>query len=141
MRCFEWGGHHRSVSPVGQSVGRLTANNMEASGEKHASGSRIEGIELPRMEKEVEEEEVKEVEKEEVKKKKEEEDDEQEGDRDFCANMLSTFIRGLESQQWESLRERMREPVRHSQHGLTYHYIYIFIYIYVGRVICDCVLP
>lgn len=38
-------------------------------------------------------------------------EEEEEDEENICSNILSAFINNLQDRQWESIRERMREPV------------------------------
>ncbi|XP_034391566.1 uncharacterized protein LOC117732624 [Cyclopterus lumpus] len=129
---------------------------MEASGSREDRTSALRVLAKwmfgKRDEEELEEEEEKKKkEEEEEKKKKEEEEEEkmeeeeekmeeeeeEEGDRDFCANILSSFIHSLETQQWESLRERMRAPLTQA------HLVQVSrrIIMVVSELVCQVLVP
>lgn len=87
---------------------------MEGSGETDTSVSRGVGPDSPRPRNEDRAAALRYV-AESVLSEKEEEEEE-----DICFNILSSFINSLDDRQWETIRDRMREPVSYLLANLSY---------------------
>ncbi|XP_028446096.1 uncharacterized protein LOC114563428 [Perca flavescens] len=80
---------------------------MEGSGETETSVSRGAGPDSPRPRNEDRAAALRFVAESVLSERKEEEEEE----KDICFNILSSFINSLDDRQWETIRDRMREPL------------------------------